>query len=180
MASINKDWCNCLIWVTINPCLSRICLYSDAVRSFPPVATIMVSDPRTARFGPRLSSSKIFSQIRSPPPDKHLRQEALLLQSSIFFVFPYPIWAQPGETTIVSLVLSLLKEKLLSKHCLWVEPGWPALLDWPSKVWPSWRDVGSRNPDLGKRGSLPSLINTKTMTVFMLETLKSFETLKSS
>ena len=119
MASINKDWCNCLIWVTINPCLSRICLYSDAVRSFPPVATIMVSDPRTARFGPRLSSSKIFSQIRSPPPDKHLRQEALLLQSSIFFVLPYPIWAQPRETTIVSLVLSLLKEKLLSKHCLY-------------------------------------------------------------
>ena len=119
MASINKDWCNCLIWVTINPCLSRICLYSDAVRSFPPVATNMVSDPRTARFGPRLSSSKIFSQIRSPPPDRHLRQEVLLLQSSIFFVLPYPIWAQPGGTTIVSLVLSLLKEKLLSKHCLY-------------------------------------------------------------
>ena len=119
MASINKDWCNCLIWVTINPCLSRICLYSDAVRSFPPVATNMVSDPRTARFGPRLSSSKIFSQIRSPPPDRHLKQEALLLQSSIFFVLPNPIWAQPGETTIVSLVLSLLKEKLLSKHCLY-------------------------------------------------------------
>ena len=70
MASINKEWSNCLIWVTINPCLSRICLYSDAVRSFPPVATNMASDSRRARFGPRLSSSKIFSQIRSPPPNK--------------------------------------------------------------------------------------------------------------
>ena len=45
-------------------------MYSDAVRSFPPVATNMVSDSRRARFGPRLSSSKIFSQIRSPPPNK--------------------------------------------------------------------------------------------------------------
>ena len=179
MASINKDWCNCLIWVTINPCLSRICLYSDAVRSFPPVATIMVSDPRTARFGPRLSSSKIFSQIRSPPPDKHLRQEALLLQSSIFFVLPYPIWAWGDDHRFFSAKFTegkTVKQTLF----IWVEPGWPALLGWPSKVWPSWRDVGSRNPDLGKRGSLPSLINTKTMAVFMLETLKSFETLKSS
>ena len=111
-------------------------MYSDAVLSFPPVVTSILSDPRRARFGPRLFSSKIFLQIRSPPPNKHQRKEELSPQSKIFLVFSYSIRMQPvlfntgnyivkrrviktfsgysEDTTIVSLVLSLLKEKLSS------------------------------------------------------------------
>ena len=149
-------------------------MYSDAVLSFPPVVTNMLSDPRTARFGPRLSSSKIFSQLRSPPPNK--RRCYHKARYSWFF----PTQFEPNLRTrpsLISLGLSLLKEKLSSKYCLyktsqagplyWAGPANALFPHGTVAMWPSCRDLCSRN-----RG-MPSHTNTTTMAVFMLETLKS-------
>ena len=208
MASINKDWSNCLIWVTINPCLSSICLYSDAVRSFPPVATNMVSDSRRARFGPRLSSSKIFSQIRSPPPNKQtLKTKGVVTTNFDILGFFLPILTLNAtyvlfnkgkymvkrrviktfseyyeDTTIASLVLSLLKEKLSSIYvCRHLDEGsdqavvgfrvlWYKGLECVYEVsqacllyWAVPAHALSRNWDLGKGASPPSHINTTTI-----------------